>query len=43
MSEHEEWLFNVKTDEFFNKKTGAFAWLNASTGMFCPISISAKG
>ncbi|CAE7187500.1 Khsrp [Symbiodinium sp. KB8] len=37
VSEHEEWLFNAKTEEFFNKKTGAFAWLNASTGMFCPI------
>ncbi|CAE7240573.1 Khsrp [Symbiodinium natans] len=36
-SQHEEWLFNAKTQEFFNKTTGALAWLNASTGLFCPI------
>ena len=42
-SQHEEWLFNAKTQEFFNKTTGALAWLNASTGLFCPISTSALG
>ncbi|CAJ1418914.1 unnamed protein product [Effrenium voratum] len=35
--EHEQWLYNSSTQEFFSKKTGALAWLNSSTGMFCPI------
>ncbi|CAK9065085.1 unnamed protein product [Durusdinium trenchii] len=33
--EHEDWLYNATTQEFFSKKTGALAWLNA--GIFCPI------
>ena len=33
--EHEDWLYNAVTQEYFSKKTGALAWLNA--GMFCPI------
>lgn len=39
--EHEDWLYNATTQEFFSKKTGALAWLNA--GIFCPIrSLASK-
>eukprot|EP00434_Breviolum_minutum_P018285 symbB.v1.2.016132.t1/scaffold1221.1/size130907/8 len=40
--EHEEWLYNSVTQEYFSKKSGALAWLNESTGIFCPIREGVK-
>eukprot|EP00435_Cladocopium_sp_Y103_P048183 s2515_g14.t1 len=40
--EHEEWLYNPSTKEYFSKKSGALAWLNESTGIFCPIREGVK-